>query len=555
LIAQQKRLLKLLAPSETAAVLVQGLVYLHKAVKGAAFYPQGHPSRTEALQRAFELLREILAQQEILLVVGRQGFLLEGEVIEGGVMVRQLAQDCFVRRIASIALLQDLQLKDLESFVELLSGDLRKTAALGGFAKLLEKSASRTVWVNEKDLAAIWAKRGGGGPGAGAADGGATAGGVATAGEPVEGALGGHAAPSEGADGEGMDGFAALQLASASQTPAPGVTELLRLMELEREDARYQALTRALLDRIGGDPVKPSIVPVLSALLMQHRDQQRSEPQRSCALSALEQLAERSAELLVELLESRDCADREAIHRILAALGEKGAHWLIQRICLSEGLFERKALAQALEGLGARALPQLVAMLKDERWYVVRNMVAIIGELRLPEAVAPLKRVLYHEDLRVRKETIRAIMKIGGEPAESALIPLLEEQAEGLARQTILSLGLLQSRQAVPALLKLLDRRDLLLKRLREKLELLAALGRIGDLRATAPLLKLLGSRGWTVLGRRLELKIAVASALGVLGDQAALAPLAALAAGNGDLARACREALSTLERSCGGAH
>jgi HEAT repeat protein len=182
-------------------------------------------------------------------------------------------------------------------------------------------------------------------------------------------------------------------------------------------------------------------------------------------------------------------------------------------------------------------------------------MVSILGELRCSECIPELKRPLYHEDVRVRKEAIRALMKIGGEAAESALIPLLEEQDEGLVRHVILSLGLMRSRQAVPGLLKLLERRDLLLKGLEVKKELLLALGRIGDRRSTGHLLKMLVPRGWPVLGRWLELKIAVAAALGVLGDEAALPAVTALAAGTGALAEACREAQDAIERVSGGIH
>jgi HEAT repeat protein len=552
LTAQHKKLLKLVIPTETAGFLVQGLTDLQKAVKGAGFYPQGHPYRTETLQRSFEVLRGILAERELVLTVNRKGFQLDGEPLDGGVMVQQLAHECFIRRVASIVFMQDLLLGDLEAFVGLLSCDVHKTAALGGFAKQLEESGSRTVWINEKDMASIWAKRNGAGSfdGAGAADG---AGGA-------DGAAGGAEAAGvkDGADGladEWPDGFASLQLVPGGAAGVRGIPELLRLMDLERVDARYQALGRELMERVSGDPDEVAILPVLIELLRQRQDLQRSLPQREYAQFALESLADGAAESLIDSLESRDFADKEGLRRVLAALGGKGAYWIIQRISLAEGLFERKSLASALVGLGAPAIPPLIAMLKDERWYVVRNMVSIIGELRSASCVVALKRPLHHGDVRVRKEAIRALMKIGGEAAESALIPLLDEPNGGLVRHAVLSLGLMRSRQAVPVMLKLLERRDLLLKGIAFKKELLVALGRIGDRRATGPLLKMLGSRRWPVFGRWLELKIAVASTLGTLGDEAALPALAGWAAGNGDLAEACREALDAVERVSGGTH
>jgi HEAT repeat protein len=113
----------------------------------------------------------------------------------------------------------------------------------------------------------------------------------------------------------------------------------------------------------------------------------------------------------------------------------------------------------------------------------------------------------------------------------------------------------MHSREAVPALLKLLDRRDIFLKELGVKKEVVTALGRIGDRRVTPQLLKMLGTRGWPVLGRWLELKVAVASTLGMLGDETAIAALTSLARGSGALAEACREALDAIERISGGTH
>ena len=516
----QKSSLKLVPGTEPNGVLAQALVELHRAVKGAGFYPKRHPSRTETMQRALALLQDLVAERELVLAVNRQGFHLAGEPVSGNAMVHHLANECFIRRIANVTFMQDLLPVDLESFVQLLSCDQQKTSAMGGFAKQMEACGARTIWVNEKDLAAIWAKR---------------------AGYNEEG-------------GEGWDAFPPLELAAAAPQ-LHSVSELLRRMAEETVDTRYQELGRELVGRFQTDPGVLPVLPVLEELLRQHEDPQKSLPKREYALFTLEHLADGVADLLLDALESRDCQEREGIHRVLTAMGGKGAYWVIQRICLAEGLFERKSLAAALVALGPPAVAPLIAMLKDERWYVVRNMVSIIGELRCADCVLALKKPLYHNDVRVRKEAIRALMKIGGESAILTLLPLVEETDEGVARHAILSLGLMRSREAVPVLLRLLERRDLLLKELGVKKEIVAALGRIGDRRVTGPLLKMLGSRGWPVLGRWLELKIVIASTLGMLRDEAALPALAGLARGKGALAEACREALDAIERVSGGSH
>ena len=519
---KQNTVLRLITPpTPTAGALTHGLVELHRAVKGGGFYPDGHPARVEALQRVYDALKGLVAERELVLSVSRQGITVDGEGLEGNSMVLQLAHECFIRRVSCVTVMQDLLIADLEGFIRLLNGDPHKIAAAGGFARQLEKAGISTIWINQKDLDVIWEKRA-----------------RASFGEPGE-------------EGEGFE----LDLAAAipDAPPRRSADEILELMAREKLDPQYQSLARELCDRLRENPDQTPLLPVLSELLRQYREEERSLPQREFALFVLKQLAENAERVLLAPLESRSFTEKENIHRILAVLGGKGAYWLIQRICLAPGLYERKALATALVAIGPPAIAPTLAMLNDERWYVVRNMVAILGELRCADCIDELVKPLYHQDVRVRKEAVRALVKMGGEHAEAALIPLLEEADEGLVRHAVLALGLMRSSQAVPALLWHLERRDLLLKGLDVKKEILVALGRIGDRRATAPLLKLLRPKGWPVLGRWLELKIAVAAALGMLGDETALPTLSALAGGSGTLAEACREAQDAIERVSGG--
>jgi hypothetical protein len=506
---------------DSTAFLAQGLVDLQKAVKCAAFYPEGHPYRTDSVRRTFGMLLGLLAERDLVLTVDRQGFLLDGDRVDGGPMALQLARECFIRRIVSITLMQDLLLADLDALIQLLSWDPQRTAAVGAFARQLQQAGVCTIWINEKDLAAVWAKRAG----------------------------------EVSAQKPNFESVPKPAVAASDSAADSSVADLLQLMALESGDQRYRELARELVEAVGRAGRELAILSVLEELLRQHEDRQKSASQRECAVFILRRLADGAADFLLSSLEDRDCLEKEAICRVLAALGGKGADWVIDRICVAQGIYQRKALATALVAIGPPAIEPAAAMLRDERWYVVRNMVSVLGELRASETVPALKRPLYHQDGRVRREAVRALMKIGGDPAQSMLIRILDEPDPGLVRHAILSLGTMRSKQALPALLTLLERRDLRMKGLDLKKELLVALGRIADRRATPLLLKLLGQRGWLALGRRLELKLAVASALGALGDLAALPSLAGFAAGSGALAEACRDAVGAIERVSGGIH
>jgi HEAT repeat protein len=203
----------------------------------------------------------------------------------------------------------------------------------------------------------------------------------------------------------------------------------------------------------------------------------------------------------------------------------------------------------ALVRIGYPAVAPLVGMLRDERWHVVRNMVAILGEIGSRECVAALRSSLDHSDQRVRKETVRTLAKIGGKEAEASIIELLADNDDGIVRQAILSLGIMRSRAAVQPLIDMVTRRDFFLTALPAKKEALQALGRIGDRGATRCLLDILEGRHLLAWNRWEELKIASAAALGQLGDESALPALKILAQRGGQLGRTCGEAVDGIER------
>jgi len=507
--SEKKAQLKVVpSPATPADPVSRALTELQKALKGAALYPTGHPCRSESLQHAFDVLQPLCAEREFLVSVNRQGFAKSGKPLEASAMLVQLARECLIRRIRSITFLTELRRQDLGAFVQLLNEEPHKVQSAGGIACRIEQAGILSIRVNEEEVATLRDRE--------------------LFGDPVSW---------ESPQGE--------------EPPEP--EEIVRRMELESDDGRYQELGRLLVVRVRLEKLGVAQVPVLERLLSHHTDPARTLLQREYALFILEHLADGAAELLMDCLTNPDYEAKEGIHLILKSLGGKGAYWIIQRVCLVQGLYERKVLAAALVELGPRALPPLVAMLKDERWWVVRNMVSIIGELKSQECVPALKQALAHEDLRVQREAIRALMKCGGAEAEGALVRLLEEEDEGVLRQAVICLGLMRSRLAVPQLLRLLEKRDLLLKELPMKKEVLAALGRIGDRRATPALMRVVS--GWFALGRREELQVAAASALGTLGDEAALPLLRKRAGRGGRLAAACAEAVEGIERLFGGHH
>jgi HEAT repeat protein len=126
--------------------------------------------------------------------------------------------------------------------------------------------------------------------------------------------------------------------------------------------------------------------------------------------------------------------------------------------------------------LGPLALEMAQRMMTDPRWFVVRNGVAVLGELGGEDAVAHLTATLANGDSRVRKETILSLAKVGGGDAEMLLLGMLDDGEGEVRAAACRALGVLRSHRAYRPLLQLLKDHDP-----EVQAECLHALGQIGD--------------------------------------------------------------------------
>ncbi|MDO8942198.1 MAG: HEAT repeat domain-containing protein, partial [Desulfobacterales bacterium] len=94
-----------------------------------------------------------------------------------------------------------------------------------------------------------------------------------------------------------------------------------------------------------------------------------------------------------------------------AALGEKSVHPLLQTLAEEKDLLVRKTIVAIIVRIGRIAVPTILENLGDSRWYMVRNMVTILGSLDMPDLVPYITATLSHADLRVKKEAIKALAR------------------------------------------------------------------------------------------------------------------------------------------------
>jgi hypothetical protein len=112
---------------------------------------------------------------------------------------------------------------------------------------------------------------------------------------------------------------------------------------------------------------------------------------------------------------------REAIRRILLAFAGEAVGALLDRLLVEGSKVNRRTLLELCAHLAPVAVPAICAQLGDPRWFFVRNLCLILGEIGDPGAAREVVLLLEHDEPRVRREAIMALGKMKAQDAVTAL--------------------------------------------------------------------------------------------------------------------------------------
>lgn len=326
-----------------------------------------------------------------------------------------------------------------------------------------------------------------------------------------------------------FDFFRASGAAAGDTADAAALAERIRR---EQDLNRYTELLRTISTEVtralsAGDT---SAVQLLHALALESKRTDRTRIFREAAAQSLRAVG-RGATLqrLVDLAETRR-EGRSELVKVIVALGDEA-------VALLETLFFRVGDAELrenlfrelmhLEGWGDRMIERALLDPQPNRARAVLELVAGPG---IPRKVGHqwVERMARHYDAAVRTDTARAAAAIGGRPSVRVLIELLSDPDREVRRAAVQGLGVAGDSAAVPFLARLLtDGADEELQQ-----ETIHALGRIGSGEALPPLLGVLNRRQLLGAKKLLRLKLVAIAAIGNIPTRAAHETLVATAEG-----------------------
>ncbi len=283
---------------------------------------------------------------------------------------------------------------------------------------------------------------------------------------------------------------AAITRVDGASTAAPS-SALARLAAARTDDATVSAI-RMLMDVLDDAQVRGDAVVIegIASALMARLRVIGSGAGRVAIEGGIRQLLRPGAlDLLARCLPRS--ADRSTLLQLIARAGDAGVETLIGHLLIADDAMGRRAFFDGIVAIDVGSL-MLFELLRDSRWYVVRNAAALLGEMGIEHADSAMLPLLAHTDDRIRIAVARALMRLRTPKALQALHAKIDDPTAEVRRLSAAAFGLASG--AGSGLRPPAARLSAALESESDEdvaLEMLAALGRLGSADAVQRLLRI----------------------------------------------------------------
>jgi len=223
-------------------------------------------------------------------------------------------------------------------------------------------------------------------------------------------------------------------------------------------------------------------------------------------------------ELISSLIEV--CAQDKAILseknllNFLKAIGAQATDMLLDRLAVEENAARRMAICRLISDINTDNISYLAQKLNDQRWYLVRNIIHILGIIKNENAIKYMDNVINHPEKRVRLEVIDALTNIGGCSSAVLLGKLVGDKEIEVSNSAIKALGLVGDKDTLKGLMPLLKKRDILYRRTMTNLRIIESLGEAGIVEAISVLIQIKKRRSRIFKKKSKQLQLAAVKSL-----------------------------------------
>jgi len=251
-------------------------------------------------------------------------------------------------------------------------------------------------------------------------------------------------------------------------------------------------------------------------------------------------------EALTVMLNREKTMDMAALTAFLEAMTPEALGPLTDLLGTVVVMKTRKVICDAMVTLGRDNIELLAGRLRDDRWFVVRNLIYVMGRIGGPKVIGYLAPLVRHPEQRVRKEVIKTFDGMSSEKVVDILLECVRDQESSVRMMALRALARRKTPRVIELLTSVIEERHFAAKDVSEKLETFVALGSSGRPEAIAVLKRYLKGGSWWRRSGQEHLCWCAAYALKQMGTEEAIA---LLEEGSRDQNRGLQEACQSALR------
>ena len=479
--------------------ITRAITELAKGMKSVSFYPPGHPSLIQMVSKIISNFEEIPLPEMGLEIDVTKGALLFNEkpILAQNKSVIDLNRELYLRRASKVIFLPGLKPGEIIAFLAILGLDIQMIQDKGGLERMLSGEKISRIWVNRVDY---------------------------------EGLTEMLKKEEEEIPPEGDDAQSSEDQPSVLQDVIPEeltVDDILTLIEKETDSGEYRDHLISLSKALYYEPIDRKIDYASRAvkIFAKHIE---TPPMRNEEIANLARLGIKEVafdELIshyIHLLRDKGGRGNREVETVVMAFGDRAIKPLLRALAEEEDILVRKSIVEIITLIGRTAVPAILENLTDSRWFVVRNMVKILGGMGFPDLAPNVASVLTHPDIRVKKEAIKALGKISHPSAVIALGELCFSPEESVALTAIGAMAAKKEPESVLTLYRRVVHREIFFPHYRLAHEAIDSLRAIGTDEAVTALEEILGTKAiWQTKNLRTLKKHALRSISRISGNRA----------------------------------
>jgi hypothetical protein len=335
---------------------------------------------------------------------------------------------------------------------------------------------------------------------------------------------------------------------------------LATILRIEKDDAAFSEMVE-ILDSVletlmlrGDFWHSKKILQLFRELLEPQRN--LPEIQRLRLMQAIDRAGDpQRIHALEPVLNQWGAKETDQVYEFWLLLNKNALLPLIELLGLLTQMKMRRVICEALIHLGHDDIEPLIQKLDDPRWFVVRNVVYVLGKIGRDKVLENFRKLIDHQEVKVRKELLHTLDGMKDHRAKELLVRFLNDPESSLRILALRSLTSHNYLGALEPLKELIEGRDFAFRDLYEKKEIFEALGKMGGSSMVPKMRKLVrqGGAAWFKKAIKEEMGLCAVLTLKRIGTEDAMAVLKEGQNLSSKVIReACAKALNEIGRSHG---